>query len=97
MTFVPLNGYQEYVRLKTLKSTPNAWRKCIYCKRQFNKGDYFIGNSRKYQFICRKCALRVLEEGMRDCEKLKQIFLDVIDDLNLNKEKYDNDEVLNNL
>jgi hypothetical protein len=97
MGFLPLTGYGEFIKLKTLKSEPTPYRKCIYCKRQLNKGDYFIGNSRKYQFVCRACAVKLLEEAKRDCDKLKKMFDDLIDDLGFNKEKYDNDELLNDL
>jgi len=98
MGFLPINHYQEYIRLKKIGSSYYYAPKCIYCKRSFAKKDYFIGNSRKHQFICRKCAERILfEMAIKECDKLKQVFQDALDDLQKNKDGYDKEEMLNNL
>jgi len=95
--FLPINHYQEYIRLKKVGKLTYYTPKCIYCRRPFAKKDYFVGNSRKHQLICRKCAERVLAEAVKECEKLKQIFQDGINDLQKNKDDYDKEEMLNNL
>jgi superfamily II helicase len=97
MGFLPLSTYEEYIKLKKMNSEPALHKKCIYCKRQFNKRDNFIGNSRKYQMICRKCAVKMLEVGLLDADRLKKMFEEQIKYLNDNKEDLDKDEMLNNL
>lgn len=98
MGFLPVNHYQEYVRLKRVGKYSYYAPKCIYCRRPFSKKDYFVGNSRKHQLICRKCAERVLAEvATRECDKLKAIFQEAVEDLQKNKDSYDKEEMLNNL
>jgi len=97
MGFLSLDWYKEFARLKQLKTQPNSYKKCLYCRRPFNKGDYYVGNSRKYMYICRACAIDNLKLALKDCDALKEIFSKVIQDLEERKEHYDSDEMLNKL
>lgn len=99
MKFIPVSAYEQIIKLKKLKATEGAFgrKKCSVCKRVFNKGDFFIGNSRRRWFVCRTCSVSLLKSGIAETEQLKVMFQERIDDLVSNKDAYDNEEILNDL
>jgi len=96
------DGYMDFIKLRRIKSNfkeIDGWKraKCMYCKRFFNKGDYYIGSSRRRVMVCRKCSVNFLKVGVKECETLKSQVEERIADLEGNKEAYDKEEMLNDL
>ena len=80
MGFLPIRVYEDWVKIKKVK-LPEPHKKCMYCKRVFNKNDYFIGNSRKSLFVCRTCAIPFLNTGLGETDTLKKLFQERLDEI----------------